>query len=83
MIQFLKRSDKYESFDEKQSPKLSYHIVMRARKDDVPTETIRMKDLDFHIENIDYGDTTAPYPHQIVIFFRTSEVARGNEAFFV
>lgn len=32
MIQFLKRSDKYESFDEKQSPKLSYHIVMQSKK---------------------------------------------------
>lgn len=58
-------------------------LLCEQEKDDVPTETIRMKDLDFHIDNIDYGDTTAPYPHQIVIFFRTSEVARGNEAFFV
>ena len=39
-------------------------LLCEQEKDDVPTETIRMKDLDFHIENIDYGDTTAPYPHQ-------------------
>ena len=58
-------------------------LLCEQEKDDVPTETIRMKGLDFHIDNIDYGDTTAPYPHQIVIFFRTSEVARGNEAFCV
>ena len=58
-------------------------LLCEQEKDDVPTETIRMKDLDFHIEKIDYGDTPPPYPHQIVFFFRTSEVARGNEAFFV
>lgn len=28
----FEEGDKHESFDEKQSSKLSYHIVMRARK---------------------------------------------------
>ena len=29
-------------------------LLCEQEKDDVPTETIRMKDLDFHIDNIDY-----------------------------
>ena len=28
-------------------------LLCEQEKDDVPTETIRMKDLDFHIDNID------------------------------
>ena len=52
-------------------------LLCEQEKDDVPTETIRMKDLDFHIDNIDYGDTTAPYPHQIVIFLGSSKRKRG------
>ena len=44
-------------------------LLCEQEKDDVPTETIRMKGLDFHIDNIDYGDTTAPYPHQICLLY--------------